>query len=53
LSLIHALEYFNRLNKWIASTGSWAFLIGSVMQLYEAVWREPEVEDSGHDVSKS
>lgn len=21
--------------------GSWAFLIGSVMQLYEVIWREP------------
>jgi len=26
-------------------TGSCAFLIGSVAQMYEAVWREPEAED--------
>ncbi|WVQ72230.1 hypothetical protein IAR50_001779 [Cryptococcus sp. DSM 104548] len=27
--------------------GSWAFLIGSVVQLWEAVWREPEGGDGG------
>ncbi|KAH8088200.1 hypothetical protein HD553DRAFT_269127 [Filobasidium floriforme] len=50
---------YNTDERWVDNSaistfwGSWAFLIGSVMQLYEAVWREPEVGDLGHDVSKS
>jgi hypothetical protein len=27
--------------RYNVSSGSWAFLIGSVMQLYEVIWREP------------
>jgi len=26
-------------------TGSWAFLIGSTFQIYEAIWREPSKDD--------
>ncbi|WWC67354.1 uncharacterized protein I206_101262 [Kwoniella pini CBS 10737] len=29
--------------------GSWAFLIGSICQVYEAIWREPESDNSNKE----
>jgi hypothetical protein len=39
LFLSHNLQVV--LIRYYVSLGSWAFLIGSVMQLYEVIWREP------------
>jgi len=44
---------YSPVERWVEQSaistfwGSWAFLIGSVMQLYEVIWREPVEKKDG------
>ncbi|KXS11383.1 hypothetical protein M427DRAFT_47239 [Gonapodya prolifera JEL478] len=39
-------QYWIEQSGWATFWGSWAFLVGSVLQVYETIWREPNNVDS-------